>query len=352
LRILIDAMGGDNAPEAVVEGCIAALARTPGFDVLMIGDAKTVSRLVSSKGYSGGRINIKHSSQVIGGSDVPTKAIKEKRDSSIVIGLNMVKATEGDCFISFGNTGALLTGAMLLTGRLEGVDRPALAPILPTAMGGAMLIDAGLNTSCKPINYMQFAEIGSIYMREMFNIANPRVGLINVGTEENKGTAVVKEAYQCLSGLSDINFVGNVEGRDLVDGACDVAVCDGFIGNVVLKCYEGIGSFIKVGIRDAFKKNSISKVAAALVKKDISAFFKKLDYECYGGTPILGIKRSVFKGHGSSNAKAVMYAVESAVEFCKSTIMQQLEKKYADKSMITHLLSNGNGNENCNENEN
>ena len=335
MRILIDAMGGDNAPEAIVDGCLSAIARTAGYDILMIGDSGRISEIISDRGYSGGRINIRHASQVIEGSDVPTKVIKEKPDSSIVIGLKMLQGNEGDSFISCGNTGALLTGAMLINKRIDGVDRPALAPLVPTIKGGTMLIDAGLNTVCKLINYQQFAEIGSIYMREMFNIRKPRVGLINVGSEETKGTEIVKEAYQRLKNLEDINFVGNVEGRDLAYGACDVAVCDGFVGNVVLKCIEGIGNYILDGIRDILNGNKVSKMAASLLKKEIGTFFKGLDYESYGGTPLLGIRGSVFKGHGSSSAKAVMHAVESAVEFANTTVIQQMTDMYAEKPNTT-----------------
>ena len=333
LRILIDAMGGDNAPEAIIDGCLAAVARMTGFDILLLGDSKNISSIINARGYSGGRINIKHTSQVINGSDVPTKVIKEKKDSSIVVGLNMIRTGDGDSFLSCGNTGALLTGALLLTGRLAGVDRPALAPLIPTAKGGTMLIDAGLNSSCKPINYQQFAEIGSIYMKEMFKISKPRVGLINVGSEENKGTETVKEAYQRLKALDSINFIGNVEGRELTYGACDVAVCDGFVGNVVLKCIEGVGYFIIENVIDILKKNAKSKIAATLIKKDVKAFFKRLDYESYGGAPILGIRGSVFKGHGSSNANAVMHAIDAAVAFGNSSVYEQISEKFAEKGM-------------------
>jgi glycerol-3-phosphate acyltransferase PlsX len=193
-----------------------------------------------------------------------------------------------------------------------------------------MLIDAGLNPSCKLINYLQFAEIGTIYMKEMYKINRPKVGLINVGSEENKGTEVVKEAHQRLKELPGINFIGNAESREYVYGACDVGVCDGFTGNVLLKTIEGVGSFIADGIKSIFLRNNITKIAAAVLKKDVSAFFKKLDYEVYGGTPILGIQGSVFKGHGNSSAKSIMCAVESAVEFGNSTIMQQLNSKYGN----------------------
>ena len=328
MRISVDAMGGDNAPNAIVEGCLLAVEKSTGFTIQLIGDEAVIGKILSDEGYKGDRIEIIHTSQVITGTDIPTKAIRQKKDSSIVRGLNMVKNKETDSFLSCGNTGALLTGAMLVTGRIKGIDRPALAPVIPTVNGSTMLIDAGLNTNCKLINYLQFATFGSIYMRAMFGIKKPKVGLLNVGAEETKGTEIVKEAFLKLKALEDIHFIGNVEGRDLIDGACDVAVCDGFVGNIVLKTYEGIGSFIKSGMYDIFMKNAISKMAAGLVKKDMKAFFKKLDYEEYGGTPILGVTGSVFKGHGSSKAKSIMFAIDCAVAFSKTTVIEEIKRKF------------------------
>ena len=330
MKISVDAMGGDNAPRAVVEGCLLALEHSTGFDIQLIGDRNVVEPVLKECGYTGGeRIELIHATEVIDGSDIPTKAIKAKKDSSIVVGLNMLKEQKTDSFLSCGNTGALLTGAMLISGRIKGVDRPALAPVIPTVKGKAMLIDAGLNSVSKLVNYLQFAELGTVYMREMFQISKPRVGLLNVGTEENKGTEVVKEAYQQLKELKTINFVGNVEGRDLTDGACDIAVCDGFVGNIVLKCYEGIGSYIKTGMTELFMRNAVSKLAAGMVKKDMKAFFKQFDYEEYGGTPILGINGSVFKGHGNSSGKTIKCAVDCAVAFAKTNILDELHMLYS-----------------------
>jgi glycerol-3-phosphate acyltransferase PlsX len=337
MTITVDAMGGDNAPEAVVEGCLLALGRGAGYRLQLIGDEAAIRRILTEHGYKGDRIEILNATQVIGGDEVPTKAIREKKDSSIVRGLSLLKEKRTDAFFSCGNTGALLTGAMLIAGRIEGVDRPALAPMIPTGRGFAMLIDAGLNTSCKPVNYEQFAEIGSIYMKTMYKIASPKVGLLNVGTEENKGTEIVKEAYGRLAALRDINFIGNIEGRDLTDGKCDVAVCDGFVGNVVLKCYESIGSYIKFGITDVFRRNTRSRLAAALVKKDIRAFFKQFDYEEYGGTPILGVGGSVFKGHGNASAKTVMCAIDCAVAFAKTSVLDQIRDRFAVNALAGEL---------------
>ena len=319
-------MGGDNAPKALVEGCLMAIRRRGGYRLQLIGDRAAILNTLEENKYDGDRIEIINATQTIGGDDVPTKAIKEKKDSPIVVGLNMLKDKKTDSFFSCGNTGALLTGATLITGKIKGVDRPALAPMLPTKNGLSMLIDAGLNTSCKPVNYEQFARIGSVYMSAMYNIKAPRVGLLNVGTEENKGTETVKEAYGRLAALDGINFVGNIEGRDLTDGKCDVAVCDGFVGNLVLKCYESIGSFIIGGIFDILQKNMANKLAAAILKKDIMDFIKPFDYEKYGGTPILGVGGSVFKGHGNASAKTVMNAIECAVSFTKTSVLEHIRE--------------------------
>ena len=327
--ISIDAMGGDNAPDAIVEGCLLALKRQSGFMLRLIGNQAAIRESLDKRGYAGDRIDIVNATQTIGGDEVPTRAIKEKKDSPIVVGLNQLIDNKTDSFLSCGNTGALLTGAMLITGRINGVDRPALAPLLPTKRGVSMLIDAGLNTSCKPINYEQFAIIGSIYMRTMFGIVKPKIGLLNVGTEENKGTVIVREAYGRLAALDCIDFIGNIEGRDLTEGKCDIAVCDGFVGNLVLKCYESIGAFIFGGIIDIFRKNLINKLAATFLKNDVKAFFRRFDYEEYGGTPILGISGSVFKVHGNANAKTVMYAIDRAVAFTNSTALDEIRGCFA-----------------------
>ena len=329
MRISIDTTGGDNAPTAIVDGCLLALERRNGYRLQLIGDQASIDKSLGERGYAGDRIDIINATQIIGGDEVPTKAIKEKKDSPIAVGLNLLKDNRTDAFLSCGNTGALLTGAMLITGRIKGVDRPALAPLLPTVRGVSMLIDAGLNTNCKPVNYEQFAQIGSIYMRSVFKIDKPKIGLLNVGTEENKGTEIVKEAYARLAALEGINFIGNIEGRDLTDGKCDVAVCDGFVGNLVLKCYESIGSYIVRGVVDVFRKNFANRLAAAVLKKDIMGFFKRFDYEEYGGTPILGVGGSVFKVHGNASAKTVMYAVDRAVAFSRTTVLDQLRRRFS-----------------------
>ena len=329
LHISVDAMGGDNAPGAVVEGCLMALERQGGFRIQLIGDEAAIRAELDRLGYNGGRAEARGTTQVIGGDETPTRAIKEKKDSPTVVGLRALRDEKTDAFISAGSTGALLTGATLITGRVRGVDRPALAPMVPTARGFSMLVDAGLNTSCKPVNYEQFAQIGSIYMQSVYGIDKPKVGLLNVGTEENKGTEVVKEAYGRLAALGGINFIGNIEGRGLASGACDVAVCDGFVGNIILKCYESIGSYIYSSIVGVFRKNLKNKLAAAVLKKDIKGFFGKFDYDGYGGTPILGVDGAVFKAHGNASARTMMYAVEHAVAFIRTPTLGLIRGSFA-----------------------
>jgi glycerol-3-phosphate acyltransferase PlsX len=326
LNIIVDAMGGDNAPEAIVQGCIDAINEVEGFKVLLIGDSQKIANIIKKNNFNSSRIDIIHANQVITNDDTPTKAFKQKKDSSMISGLNLLNDGKGDVFVSAGNTGALMTGATLILGRIKGIDRPALAPMIPTKTGGALLIDAGFNTACKPINYLQFGIIGSIYVKEMYNIKNPTVGLINVGTEEMKGNEVIKQAFNLLS-ESNINFIGNIEGREIPEGQVNIAVCDGFVGNVLLKFLEGVGSFIYDGLRDVYTKNFFSKLASLLVKGELRKFKKALDYEEYGGVPVLGINRTVFKCHGSSNVKSIKNTVIQAYHFAKSSIMEQIKKE-------------------------
>lgn len=327
MRILVDAMGGDQAPGEIVNGCIDAIKKSDGYDIVLLGDSQAIDKILKERKFSDSRLKIKHTSQVISNEDIPTKAIKTKKDSSMVTGFRLLKEKEGDVFLSAGNTGALLTGALLLLGRIKGVDRPALAPVIPTKRGCAMLIDAGLNTVCKPENYLQFGIIGSIYMKEIFNVENPRIGLLNVGSENRKGNEVIKLAYERLSN-SNINFVGNIEGHQLPEGDVDVALCDGFVGNVLLKFLEGVGSFIFEGIREVYSKNIYSKISALAVRKELSKFKKRLDYEEYGGTPILGVNGITFKCHGSSNAKTIKNSVIKAYKFAKSSVTDRIKDQF------------------------
>lgn len=323
MLILVDAMGGDKAPGEIVKGCIDAINESEGYDIVLIGDVDKLNELLKGKKFDARRLQLHHTTEVISNNDSPTKAIKLKKDSSMVVGLKLLKEKFGDVFLSAGNSGALLAGTLLTLGRIKGVHRPALAPVIPTKSGGTMLIDAGLNTNCKPDNLLQFGIIGSIYMKEVFKIENPKVGLINVGQENRKGNEYIKQAFEKLS-ASNINFIGNVEGRELPEGICDVAVCDGFVGNVLLKFLEGVGSYILSGLKGVYSKNILSKLSAIIVKKELRKFFKGLDYEEYGGTPILGVNGVVFKCHGSSSAKAIKNTIIRACSFARSTVLEQI----------------------------
>ncbi len=332
MLIMVDAMGGDKAPDEIVNGCIDAINETEGYDILLLGDEKSIENIVNKRKFTSSRLKIHHTSEKIDSTDIPTAAIKSKKDSSIVVGLKMLREKAGDAFISAGNTGALSVGSLFIVGRIKGIDRPALAPAIPTKSGPTLLIDAGLNTNCKPVNYEQFARIGSIYMKEIFGVQSPRVGLINIGSEDIKGYEVVKQAYLRLSS-ANLNFVGNIEGRQIPAGEVDVAVCDGFVGNILLKFLEGVGSFIHEGLSSIYKQNILSKMSALIVKKGLKSFIKKLDYEEYGGTPLLGIDGNVFKCHGSSNAKTIKNAVKRAYQYAKSSVKEQIRNEFNGKEI-------------------
>lgn len=335
MLILVDAMGGDNAPDAIVNGCIDALIEKDGFDILLIGDSIKINEILEKRNFKSSRLQIKHTDEVITNDDIPTKAIKSKKNSSMVVGFNMLKEKKGDVFVSAGNSGALLTGALLVVGRIKGVDRPALGALVPTKNGEALLIDAGLNSVCKPINYLQFGIFGSIYMRELYGIKNPSIGLVNMGTEEKKGTEVIKQAYAALS-ESDLNFIGNIEGKDILEGKVNVAVCDGFVGNVLLKFLEGAGTFFFGSLKDIYKKNFITKLSALIIKKDLKNFVMQLDPDIKGGSPILGVNGIVIKSHGSSNAKTIKNVIiNRACEFAKTKVIDQIKDLFLNTEVET-----------------
>lgn len=327
MTIIVDAMGGDNAPEAVVNGCIDAVNEADGFDILLTGDREKIEKILKQRNFNNTRIKIHHASEVITVEDTPTKAIKTKKDSSMVAGFELLKKKEGDIFLSCGNSGALMAGSLFILGRIKGVDRPALAALIPTKTGNCLIMDAGLNTVCKPINYQQFGIMGSIYMNEMFNIDKPRIGLLNVGAEVGKGNELLKNAYTLLSN-SNINFVGNVEGNDVLKGKVDLVVCDGFVGNVMLKMLEGAASFFFGLLKDVFYKNFKTKLAAILIKKDLSESKKVLDADEQGGALILGVNGLVIKSHGNSNAVTVKNVVIKASKFARTKVLDSIREEF------------------------
>jgi glycerol-3-phosphate acyltransferase PlsX len=317
-------MGGDNAPDAIVNGSIDAIKTQEGFDIVLIGDLEQINRVMSSRKFTSPRLSVIHAKEVITNEDMPTKAIRSKKNSSMVVGFNMLKQKEGDVFISAGNTGALLTGALLILGRIKGVDRPALGAVVPTRTGKCLIIDAGLNSTCKPINYVQFALFGSIYLKGLLKKENPTIGLVNMGTEAKKGTEVLKQAYSLLND-SNLNFVGNIEGKDIPEGKIDVAVCDGYVGNVMLKFLEGSGSFFGAFLKGMFKRTIFSKLSMLFVMKDMMAFKKMMDPSENGGSPILGVNGVVLKSHGNSNDRTIKNVIIKAYNLAQSSVFDQIK---------------------------
>lgn len=335
MKILLDAMGGDNAPDANIKGAIKAINKIKA-EVILIGKEEIIRNKV--KEFYGKeieeisqRLKIKNATETIEMEDTPTMAIKHKKDSSMVVGFKMLKEEEGDVFISAGNSGALLTGATLLVGRIKGIDRPALAGILPAYKSQLLLIDAGSNTNCKPINLLQFAQMSSIYLRNTFGIEHPAIGLLNIGTEETKGNELVRESYQLLKEKSkelNINFVGNVEGRDAFSGKIDAIVADGFTGNVFLKTTEGLGKFVKKSLTESFTKNILAKIFSIPALPSIKRFSKTMDYKSYGGALFLGVKKPVVKAHGSSDSLLFEYTLIQAEKFVENKAVEKMKEEF------------------------
>ena len=337
MRILLDAMGGDKAPDANIKGAVSAIDRVKA-EIVLIGKEDIIrSKIKEFYGKEmeeiSERLKIYNTTEIIEMSDTPTVAIKHKKDSSMVVGFKMLKEEEGDVFISAGNSGALLTGATLLVGRIKGIDRPALAGILPAYKSQLMLIDAGSNTNVKPINLLQFAQMSSIYLRNTYKIENPAIGLLNIGTEETKGNELVRESYKLLKEKAEelnINFVGNVEGRDAFSGKIDAIVADGFTGNVFLKTAEGLGKLVKVTLKESFTKNIFTKIAAIPSLPALKNLSKTMDYKTYGGALFLGVKKPVVKAHGSSDERLFKYTIIQAEKFVENravdTMIQEFER--------------------------
>lgn len=325
MKILVDAMGGDNAPEAAVMGGAMA-AKTYGEEVLLVGSEKRIFEVLQDKGFADTpRLTIIPATDCIDMHDDPAVALRQKPDSSMAVAFKMLKSGEGDALVSAGNTGALLTGATLYGGRIKGIRRGALAPVVPCKNGQVMLCDAGANTECTAEMLLQFGFLGSLYTEKIRNIPNPRVGLVNNGSEDTKGDALHKEAYQLLQQANDagrIHFVGNVEGNAVAFGACDVAVCDGFSGNIMLKTLEGVAKFMGDEIKKIFYRNLGTKLAYLACRPGLNDFRALFNQDTIGGAPFLGIARPVIKAHGSSNECAVMNAVRQAIAYTNSGMIE------------------------------
>ena len=329
MKIIVDAMGGDNAPESAVWGGALA-AKEYGEEVLLVGDPDKVAALLKDKGmeHTPG-VTIMPASDLVDMHDDPATVLRRKPDSSMAVAFKLLKSGEGDALVSAGNTGALLTGATLYGGRIKGIRRGALAPVMPCKSGQVMLCDAGANTECTAEYLLQFGMMGSLYMQKIQGIASPRVGLVNNGSEDSKGDPLRKEAYALLKAAGDaghINFIGNVEGRDVPLGACDVAVCDGFAGNVMLKTIEGVAKFMGGAIKEVFLQNLGTKLAYLACKKGMDRFAGQFNQDAIGGAPFIGISRPVIKAHGSSNETAFMNAIRQAIEYKKSGMIEAIEQ--------------------------
>ena len=305
IKVAVDAMGGDNAPEEIVAGAVMAANTRKDIKILLVGQEERVSAELKKHTYNTDQIEIVNATEVIETEEPPVNAIRKKKDSSIVVGMNMVRRDEADAFVSAGSSGAILVGGQVIVGRIKGVERPPLAPLIPTEKGVSLLIDCGANVDARPSHLVQFAKMGSIYMENVVGIRNPRVAIVNIGAEEEKGNALVKETYPLLRECGDINFTGSIEAREIPHGAADVIVCEAFVGNVILKLYEGVGSTFKRMIKQGLMSTAISKVGALLVQSAIKKTLKAFDASEYGGAPLLGLNGLVVKTHGSSKAKEI-----------------------------------------------
>ena len=329
VKVALDAHGGDNAPKEVVKGALQAIKAYPELQVFLVGIEELINKELEGVEYDKERLVIVNAAEIISMAEPPVAAIRKKKNSSIVIGMTMVKNKEADAFVSCGSTGAVLVGGQVIVGRIKGVERPPLAPLIPTAKGFSLLIDCGANVDSKPSNLLQFAKMGSIYMNKMMGVDNPRVAIVNIGTEEEKGNALVKDTYPLLKGCPDINFIGSVEARDIPAGYCDVIVCDAFVGNVILKLYEGLGNTLITKIKESMLSNARSKMGAALVKPALKKTLKGFSASEYGGAPLLGLKGLVLKGHGNSKAGEIKNALEQCIKYKDSGMLDILSESFA-----------------------
>lgn len=322
MKIIVDAFGGDNAPLEIIKGASDA-ANQFGVSIILTGKEDIIKRVANENSISLNNIEIENCSEVITMEDSADAVLKNKKDSSMAVGLRLLNEGRGDAFISAGNSGALCMGATLGIKRIKGIKRPAFAPILPCANGFFMLMDGGANIECRPEMLYQFALMGSIYMQKVMGIEKPRIGLANVGTEEHKGTELYRNTYELLS-ESNLNFVGNVEGRDIPAGVCDLVVCDGFTGNLILKTYEGVAITLMKEIKSLFGGSTKGKLSAALVMKDLKKFKTKFDYNSYGGAAILGTSKPVFKAHGNAKASTILNAIKLCNDYVSADTINEI----------------------------
>lgn len=330
VKVVVDAMGGDYAPQEPVRGAIEALKEREDIYVYLAGPKDILEKELSSCEYPKERLEILAASEVIETAEPPVAAIRTKKESSIVLGQTMVRKGEADAFVSSGSTGAVLVGGQVIVGRIKGVERPPLAPLLPTKDGVSLLIDCGANVDARPSHLVQFAKMGSIYMENVVGVKNPRVAIVNIGAEEEKGNALVKETFPLLKECPGINFIGSIEARDIPAGYADVIVCEAFVGNVILKLYEGVGNTLISKVKSGMMKNLTTKIGALLVKPALKETLKTFDASQYGGAPLLGLKGLVVKTHGSATYVEIKNAIFQCVQFKQQGINEKIKEHIND----------------------
>lgn len=326
VKVALDAMGGDNAPGEIVKGAVEAVNANRGVKVYLVGQEPAVRAELQKYTYHEEQIEVVHASEVIEMAEPPVRAIQRKKDSSIVKAMNLVKDGTCDAFVSAGSTGAVLVGGQVIVGRIRGIERPPLAPLIPTAKGVSLLLDCGANVDARSSHLVQFARMGSIYMKNVMGVESPRVAIVNIGAEEEKGNALVKETYPLLKECTDINFVGSIEARDIPAGEADVIVCEAFVGNVILKMYEGVSAALLAKVKEGLMSSLRSKIGALLIKPALKSTLKSFNTDIYGGAPLLGCKGLVVKTHGSSKAIAIKNSVLQCVTFTEQHIGEQIRE--------------------------
>ena len=329
VNIAVDAMGGDNAPAEIVKGAVESLDKAKNLKVTLVGREDDVRTELSKYTYDPNRIDVIHASEVIEMAEPPVMAVRNKRDSSLVKCMYLVKEGKCDALVTAGSTGAFLVGGQIIVGRIKGVERPPLAPFIPTVNGRCLLLDCGANVDARPSQLVQFAKIGSAYVKKVCGIDNPRVGIVNIGAEEEKGNALVKETFPLLKATPEINFIGSVEARDIPYGGADVVVCEAFVGNVILKMYEGVGTALLKSMKEAFMSSTRSKIGAALAKPALKKTLKAYDVNQYGGAPLLGCNGLLVKTHGSSKAVSITNSILQCKTFADNNINDDIKEMFS-----------------------
>jgi glycerol-3-phosphate acyltransferase PlsX len=324
VKVALDAMGGDNAPEQIVKGAVDAVNLDEQIFVYLVGKQELVNEELKKYTYNKKQIEVVNATDVIETGEAPVMAVRRKKDSSLVKALTMVKEKKADAFVSAGSSGAILVGGQVIVGRLKGVERPPMAPLIPTAKGVTLIVDSGANVDSRPSFLVQWAKMGSIYMENILGIKKPKVAIVNVGVEEEKGNQLVKETYPLLKECKDINFIGSIEARDIPNGDADVIVCDAFVGNVILKLYEGLGKTLISKVKGAFMTSLKTKIGALLVKDAIKDTMKSFDATEYGGAPLIGLNGLVVKTHGNAKAKEIKNSIIQCKKFNESNITQKI----------------------------